>query len=325
MSGCIIQAASAQSKEVKFLLDTSMTIMKATLVNADNVHWRKLNRQVLKKAKGIDHPYDLGPVMRYLYRSVGDFHGWFIYKDSSFKWQRDELPVSDSIKNEWNKGVTVRSGLPDSNIGYVLIPYMSYNGKEDADKNAQRLNDSLCSLLAGNISGLIVDLRLNGGGAMFPMILGLEQLLGTGKVGSFVGKDTQTYYIKEHRFMLEEKVMTGIIPKCIIDATKLPVVVLIGQGTGSSGEFLAMAFKGRSNTLFLGKPTAGYVTSTKGFSINGDAFILLSTAWGRDRNDRVYKEAIQPDIILDSPDNFNNLNSDEKVKAAINWLRKQVR
>jgi hypothetical protein len=33
-------------------------------------------------------------------------------------------------------------------------------------------------LLENNIKGLVIDLRLNGGGSISPMILGVEQLLG---------------------------------------------------------------------------------------------------------------------------------------------------
>ena len=49
-----------------------------------------------------------------------------------------------------------------------------------------------------NVTGIILDLRLNGGGAMFPMMLGLEQLLHDGKIGSFV-----TYLLASKLFMLK--------------------------------------------------------------------------------------------------------------------------
>ena len=51
-------------------------------------------------------------------------------------------------------------------------------------------------LLDKHVTGIILDLRLNGGGAMFPMMLGLEQLLHDGKIGSFV-----TYLLASKLFM----------------------------------------------------------------------------------------------------------------------------
>lgn len=132
--------ASAQSKEVRFLLDTCITIMKENTVNASKVDWDQLQKSALTKASGINDPYKLGPVMRYVYQSVNDFHGSFFYKDSTFKWQRKKPAVFDSIMKEWKKGVTIKSMLLEKNVVYLRIPYMSYDGKEDVDKNAQKLN-----------------------------------------------------------------------------------------------------------------------------------------------------------------------------------------
>jgi C-terminal processing protease CtpA/Prc len=284
-----------------------------------------LQKNALGKAADINDAYQLGPVMQYIFQSIDDFHGAFFYKDSTFKWKRNERPVSDSIMNEWKKGVSVKSMILDNNIGYLRVPYMSYNGKEDADKNAQKLNDSLCLLLQKNVKGIVVDLRLNGGGAMYPMMLGLEQLLGEGKIGAFVSQKNEGWYIKDHNFLLDTATLTSLTPKCSINADRLPVVLLIGSGTGSSGEFLVMAFKGRENTFLLGSETAGYVTAVGGFPINEAAYIYLSTGYGMDRAGNVYKQAIRPDLTVYGPDSFNDIKNDKKVQAALNWIANKSR
>lgn len=320
-----INIASAQSKEVRYLIDTCITIMKNNSIDADKVNWGQLQKNALTKAGGINDPDQLGPVMRYLYQSINDFHGAFFYADSTFKWRRNVRPASDSVMNEWKKGVRVRSMMLGNNMGYLLVPYMSYNGKADADKNAQILNDSLCSLLGRNVKGIVLDLRLNGGGAMYPMMLGLEQLLGSGKIGSFISKKNEGWFIKNHNFLLDTTIVTSLTPKCSNQAETLPVVLLTSASTGSSGEFLVMAFKGRKKTLVLGAETAGYVTAVAGFPVDDSAYMYLSTGYGTDRNGRVYKEAIKPDVRVDSPDSFNDIKNDKKVKAAIDWLLKNSR
>jgi C-terminal processing protease CtpA/Prc len=310
---------SAQSKDVSFLIDTTIAIMRTNSVS--KADWDALKATALTKAAGIDNPEKLGSVMRYILGSIGDFHGAFFYNDSTFKWRRNnERPVPDSVMNEWKKGVTIRSMLLGNSIGYLRVPYMSYNGKPQSDKDAQMLNDSLCSLLGKKVSGIVLDLRLNGGGAMFPMMLGLEQLLGTGKIGSFTGGKGEKWYIKEHNFLLDTAVLASLKADCPASTGNVPVVVLIGRGTGSSGEFLAIAFKGRKNTLFLGTETAGAITSVAGYPINQSAYLYLSTGYGADRNGHVYKEAIKPDIVFESPDCFNDVNNDPKVIRAINWI-----
>jgi hypothetical protein len=47
----------------------------------------------------------------------------------------------------------------------------------------------------------------------------------------------------------------------------------------------------------------------------------LSVGYGTDRNGKIYKEALKPDITIKSVDEFNDIANDEKVKAAIKWLK----
>jgi C-terminal processing protease CtpA/Prc len=102
----------------------------------------------------------------------------------------------------------------------------------------------------------------------------------------------------------------------------MPVVILVSPATGSSAEFLIIAFKGRSKTVLLGSPTAGYISGIQEFTINDTASVLLSTSYGVDRNGVVYKAAIAPDIPFEGTDSFNDIPHDAKVREAIKWLLK---
>jgi hypothetical protein len=312
---------SGQSKEVKFLLDTSIALMKSNAVNSDNVNWQKIEKNVYSQIVGKQNAYQIGSVFRTLFKELNDFHGAFYCWDSTYKWQRPEPEYSDSIKNEWKKGVYLEKRILRDNIGYLRVPYMSFAGRGELNKKAQSLNDSLCSLLSENVTGVVLDLRLNGGGAMFPMMLGLKQLLNDGIIGSFKGNSPANWILKDNGFYLDSTVLTTITPKCRITEKDIPVAVLIGPGTGSSGEFLAIAFKGRKNTVFIGKETAGYVTATQGFKINDAVMLLLSTGYGRDRNGKIYDTALAPDIYNNEPDSFNDIENDKKVLSAMKWIK----
>jgi carboxyl-terminal processing protease len=311
----------AQSDEVKFLIDTTISIMKNNAVNANTVDWDTIRSNALMKAKNIDNPYELGPTMRYLYRSINDFHGAFFWKDSTFQWRHNEPAISDSIMNEWKKGVQSITMVLDKNIGYLRIPSMPGGSKEEFDRKAQTLNDSLCVLLNKNIKGIILDARLDGGGAMFPMILGVRQLLPDGFVGSFRTKKKEDWSIKNNGFFIDTTLLTEVKPKCNVNAQNIPIVILVGPGTGSSGEFFLMAFKGRKNAILLGSRTAGWVTVNTGIPINDTAFMNLSVGYGADRNGKIYKEALEPDMPITSVDKFNDIPNDEKLKAAMKWLK----
>jgi len=310
-----------KNQEVESLIDTTIIIMKNNAVNANKVNWSVLKQNALNVASNLNSPYELGNIMRELYKAIGDFHGAFFYRDSTFQWHGRSLPISDSVMKEWNKRSGIKTDVLDKDIGYLRIPSMPGGGRDDFDKKAQALNDSLCKILTANIKGIIIDLRINGGGAMHPMILGVEQLLGNGKVGSFQTKRNENWVIKDNRLYIDTSLLTAITPKCSVEAQSIPVILLIGPGTGSSGEFLAMAFKGRKNTVFFGTETAGYVTVNSGIPINKFAFMNLSIGYGQDRNGNSYTRALQPDLRLQAPENFNSIKNDTLVKAAIRWLK----
>src|SRR5690606_23431764 len=117
-------------------------------------NWDSLTSNALAKAKDVNNPYGLGPTMRYLYKSINDFHGAFFYKDSTYQWHRNETKVPDSIMNEWKKGVRSITMVLDKNIGYLRIPSMPVATQEEFNTKAQKLNDSLCSLLEKNVQGI---------------------------------------------------------------------------------------------------------------------------------------------------------------------------
>jgi hypothetical protein len=188
--------------------------MKSNAVNAGSVNWIKLRNEAFTKAKTITDPYQMGPVIRHLYQSLNDYHGFFRYGDSTFRWKPNKRSIPDSVMNEWKKGTGISATVLEDNIGYLRVPGIQYGGKEGDSKNAQKLNDSLCYLFGKNIKGLVLDLRLNGGGSMFPMILGLQQLFLPGKIGHFITKRRINWYIKENSFLLDSVEMASISPKC---------------------------------------------------------------------------------------------------------------
>src|SRR4051812_262821 len=90
----------SQSNEVKFLIDTTVSIMKKNAVNTASVNWDIIKENALTQASTIDDPFKLGPVIRALFKSINDFHGSFTYKDSTFQWHNTSPLITDSIRNE---------------------------------------------------------------------------------------------------------------------------------------------------------------------------------------------------------------------------------
>lgn len=316
----IAKAQNMISPEVKQLIDTTVALMQKQSVNAKKADWVQVKQNALLKAAHAATPYQAGNALRYLMQSVNDYHGTIFYGDSAFKYEPKPYIVSDSIRQQWNRRADIKTAMLNSRVGYLRVPSMVNGSKRQLDSLAIGLSDSLCRLLSHNkLKGLVLDLRINGGGAMYPMMLGLEQLLGQGRIGSSITGTTSYWIIKDHGFYLDN-LMTSIKPTCYTNATTLPVAVVTGNATGSSGEFLAMTFKGRKNTVFVGETTGGYVTTITGYPLTKNAYIYLSTGYSADRTGHVYTEALKPDIPVSGPDKFNNLKQDAKIAAAAKWI-----
>lgn len=108
--------------------------------------------------------------------------------------------------------------------------------------------------------------------------------------------------------------------ECTLTPRMLPVAVLISGMTASSGEGLAVAFKGRLNTLLFGERTWGASTGIKGYKIDENAFIMVTQSYMTDRKANIYKNGIFPDLEITGGDNLEQPESDRKIMAAIKWL-----
>jgi C-terminal processing protease CtpA/Prc len=147
--------------------------------------------------------------------------------------------------------------------------------------------------------GYIVDLRRNPGGNMWPPLLGLQPLLGTGAVGGFRTRDGSEAYwqLEANRASAAEVVaLTARQPFPVVDtAATRPVAVLLGTETASAGEAIAIAFRERPATRSFGWRTAGLATANAGFKLRDDVTLILAVADIIDRDGRAYAPYVKPD------------------------------
>lgn len=72
-------------------------------------------------------------------------------------------------------------------IGYIRLPGSNAGGSlAQQQAAAVVVRDSVARLFSQRIKAWIVDLRLNDGGAMAPMLAGTAPVLGDGPLGGFV-------------------------------------------------------------------------------------------------------------------------------------------
>jgi C-terminal processing protease CtpA/Prc len=104
------------------------------------------------------------------------------------------------------------------------------------------------------------------------------------------------------------------------DLRSAPVAVITGFYTMSSGEAVAIAFRGRPNTRSFGEPTAGKSTANQGERLSDGSMLLVTAALMADRNGMLYGIPIQPDERVDARAG-TAAEEDHALAAAVNWLR----
>src|SRR5262245_24495583 len=170
----------AQPKQVRLMLTKSIDELKAKSMNREEVDWSVLSSEAFNLAKDAEGPEDLGNSIRYLFRSLNDYHGFFRYKDSLFRWSKEQTEVPEIYSTEFAKKGNRFFTRQLGDIAYLRIPHVPAGV---AQERVFQLRDSLCKVLSKNPKGLVFDLRLNGGGHAMAMIMGISGILNYGPVG----------------------------------------------------------------------------------------------------------------------------------------------
>ncbi|MDD0778651.1 S41 family peptidase, partial [Streptococcus pneumoniae] len=137
--------------------------------------------------------------------------------------------------------------------------------------------------------GWIVDLRDNGGGSMWPMLLGMAPLLRTSvvnneDVGAFeTAQGPQRWTLTATAVQLAGRPLLDFGQSGhVVRQPGAPVAVLFGPRTGSSGEASVLAWRGRPQARSFGQPTAGVSTGNVVHTLADGSRLLLTTSVMRD-------------------------------------------
>ena len=319
---------SQKKSTTNALLDGVIHYGKTISIYKDSVDW-ETTEQKMHKIFGEE---GLVAASKFMLKKLKDYHGaiWYDgkkYTGYSKPYQPTTLKLSSSLLNLYqNSSIPIYGEVIDSEYGYIRIPGIQ-SSNEDSIKAHEIFNLIKNQQNEYAIKGWIIDLRLNGGGTMFPMLSGLSPLLGNNHVGSFTYKNNQNdeaWILQSGEVYLGTNQITDYKPSLNFDWKRLPeipVVVLISAGTISSGEVTAISFKNRPNTIFMGENTGGYTTANSSHKITEFIFLQLSAAYFTDRIGIIYAgDSVRPDIYIEGGDNFEDLSKDKKIKRAIKWI-----
>ena len=218
---------------------------------------------------------------------------------------RDNEEKEFNITRSSIKLKTVSSKMLENNKGYIKIS--SFN-----DGTAKEFKEAYEKLKSDNPTGLIIDLRNNGGGLVSESLDIAETMVEKGK----------TLLITSNKDKKEEIRKSTQNP--IID---IPVVVLINQNTASASEILAGILKDDCNYKIIGTKSygKGVIQTVYNFS-DGSGLKVTTEEYFTPNHDKINKVGITPDteVKLDSEwENISNIpyENDTQLQEAVKELK----
>ncbi|MFK8058523.1 MAG: S41 family peptidase [Polaribacter sp.] len=285
----------------KKYVEDVLDIIENNSFRKDSINWKLFRDNLInevKKDDEIDVVHNL--ISKALY-DLGDNHSFLLTKEMESKIYNDRNPIPN-----------VYADTILGKIGYVKIPQFLGNDRQ-VNQFALNIQDRIKWIDSFDLNFWIIDLRGNSGGNMFPMYLGLAPILGDNISGYFKKSDNklEPWYFKNNSVFIGEKKMLEIESSYKLKSKIKKVAILIDNDTGSSGEAIAIAFKGFSNSRFFGFPTYGVSTGNEVFELKNGTKLVLTTSIFMDRNKNLYGGKVKPDIISYQP-----------KKEATEWLLK---
>jgi carboxyl-terminal processing protease len=305
--GTVLRSAQGVqiSSEANAHLTEIIAVLQREWLHRDKMDWDVFRRRVFEKAgaaQTIPETYD---AIRLALTLLGDRHTYYRTAAGENMWN-PESPTQVTGKCEPAPPVT--PALP-ADIGYIrmqITPLTPKAAIQDALRNGDR---------PGAI-GWIVDLRNSRGGNMWPALAGIGSLLGEGTAGFFINaaNNATPWGYKDGRAWDGNETVDEVDVPYRFAVPYPKVAVLTDIGVASSGEAIAIAFRGRPNTRSFGTATCGLSTGIDSFLLANGARLNVAMSAMADRTRRSYGGAVDPDELVANPA--------QVVPRALAWLRR---
>ncbi|MGE5463891.1 MAG: S41 family peptidase [Syntrophothermus sp.] len=189
-------------------------------------------------------------------------------------------------------------------IGYIDINTFG-------DQTTQELRSALDKLLAQNPKGIIIDLRNNPGGYLTTAVEVSSEFIDKGPI----------LFEKFGNGKLEEHDALGNGR-----ATKIPLVVLVNEGSASASEILTGALQdyGRAKVVGVQSYGKGSVQVWQPLSNNQGAARVTIAKWLTPKKRAIDHVGLTPDVIVEMTEEDFKANRDPQLDAAVQTLQAMI-
>lgn len=292
-------------------ISTAIDSMKLHSLRKDSVDFDQLKRKALLIAGDAKIPEDNYLAVRFLLRSMEDHHSFFMTAKERVLWEGNDDDDDAAIDILFSKAEK------KGRYGYISVP--GFHGNDSILKKAfaDTIQRQLQELYRSNIDGWVVDLRPNNGGNMHPMIAGLEPLFSADTLGFLINiHGEKEAWGRNELFKKEDPESYVEVDYPISFEKQLPMAILYGSATGSSGEIVIISFIGNYKTRSFGQPSFGLTTGNGEFKMPDGSYLFLASTQMADRNETIYSKHVIPDVVIEKDESNSNL----EIEKAIEWL-----
>ena len=291
-------------------VEHALDLLERFHMNREQVDWDAMRNAVTVLSAHAQTPRDTHSALRAAVVAMGDNHGYLYIPRP--RQQASGQPGKEAAVPPMPEGEAL-----DGDIGYLMLPRLTTVGGNE--KVGTQYRELLIQTLEGLDSsarcGWVLDLRKNGGGNMWPMLNGLDPLLGDGPFGFFVGIEGRAAWVRTQDAIASQgggEVDTGE-PQYALANAAAPVAVLFGPRTASTGEMVAVAFAGRESSRSFGARSANYTTAVRPFELSDGAVLGVTSSKVAYRNGTVIEGPLVPDEEVEG----------DALEPALEWLRGQ--
>ncbi len=283
-------------------VDEFFAKVSARALNHEQIDWTKLRQLTLSYAAGAQTEADVHSTLLVVLRKINKHSLMTVPLPEQVVGNGDRIP---NIRYAEGRRINDR-------IAYLSVPDVS-GPPSVTVPFADSLQALIRTLDTEETEGWIVDLREDGGGNCWPMLVGLGPLFTGDTLGYFQQRDgsqRESWSYADGRAFMDSYVQLALSgPAYTLQHDRPRVAVLTGPQTSSSGEVVTVAFREQPNARSFGQPTYGNSTTNADILLSDGAIVHLTVSVYADRTGQTYGEAIVPEVV-----------TDDAMAAAEEWL-----
>jgi len=289
-------------------VDLTLELAQERALNADRADWPAVRARAAELVRAQPGEAGRAAAIGYVLASLRDGHSFYLSSErlaASLGGARDDADGKE-------RAPIAQAQAPLAGFARLSLNGWVGDGEAAVAQAARQVRQTLIESMGEGRCGLILDLSANGGGNMWPMMGGLAPLYDEGLVEVYDGRGGRT-----ELFVRQGALHSGRLRLPDVALPPLPtrpqrIALILGPQTASSGEIVALGFKGQRGVRSFGAATAGATSANQGVHLPSGGVLALTIARLLDRDGVAQQGPLLPDE-----------RSDQPVDAALAWLQAQ--